>query len=95
MEAKGLPRLAVEAEPVSTSLCQHRVSADEIGLDECTRTVDGAVDVALGGKVSDDLGPEFTDRRAHCMGVADVARNKPVTMAARHPLYRRQSSRVG
>ena len=45
--------------PVVQNLVQHSEGADQIGLDERPRTIDGAVHVALRRKVGHDLGLEL------------------------------------
>ena len=69
--------------------------ADDVGLKEDTRVLDGAVDMALRREVDDDVGllllEEFTDRLA----VADVRLHEAEVGVVHHAPERGQIARIG
>ena len=67
------------------------IGSYDIGLDELTGAVDGAVDMGLGGEMHDPFRPEIGERLAHGVGVADVGLKELVVRIA---LKIRQGSRV-
>jgi hypothetical protein len=56
--------------------------ADNVGLDEFTRTVDGAVDMALSGKVDDSAGTVFGQQSIDQCCLADVAAHENMPFIA-------------
>jgi len=60
-------------------LAQHRGSL-HIGVDECQRLHERAVDVRLGGKVDDRV--DLRGEGVHERGVADVAVDEPIAGCA-------------
>ncbi len=79
-EAGLLP--VAETIPVMARRLQQGVGADDVGLDELGRAVDGAVDVALGGQVHDAVRPVLGEQAADLGGVADVHFFKGITRVA-------------
>ena len=55
-EAEGLLFLFTEAVPVGTRGLQEGERSDDVGLDELGGTVNGSIDMRLGGKVHDGPG---------------------------------------
>ncbi len=53
--------------------------ADDVGLDEVARPVDGAIDMALGGEVDDGTGLSICQQFADELTVSDVAKHELVT----------------
>jgi hypothetical protein len=72
MEAEAGLALAFQAVPVVPGGFEQGVGADDVGLDEFGRAVDGAVDVALGGQVHDAVRLVLAEQAADLGGVADV-----------------------
>ena len=63
---------------------QQVVGADDVGLDESTRAVDGAVDMGLGGQVQHGGGAELGEDPRHGRGVPDIGPNEMVARAIGH-----------
>ncbi|MNT47987.1 hypothetical protein D3C72_1847450 [compost metagenome] len=72
--------------PIAQRLVQHDEGADHVCLDEGARSVDGAIDVALGRQVGDDSGLEFAQRAGHRFNVADIGLNEAVAAAGGYRL---------
>jgi len=81
-EAEGGFLGVTQVVPVAAYYFEQMEGADDVGLDEVFRAVDGAVDVALGGEVDDGarllFGEQFADQGA----VADVALDEDVALVA-------------
>ena len=61
--------------------------ADDVGLHERRRPVDGAVDVALGREVHDAVGPVLREEARDLGRVADVDGLEPVAVACSRVAY--------
>ncbi len=72
MEAERVLPRRRQGAPEAERRLQQRVGADDIGLNEFARPVDRAVDVAFGGQMHDDVGPEGGEDLLHARGVDDV-----------------------
>ena len=78
MKAKGRAALGLQAQPVFAAGFQQAVGADDVGLDEFARPVDGAVNVRLGGQVHDNIRLKVVQQRAHGRLIADILAGKAV-----------------
>jgi hypothetical protein len=72
-EAELRAGVAVELGAVAARRLQHDGGALEVGAHEGHRTVDAAIDVALGGQVQDARGPVGLEQVADGVRVGDVA----------------------
>ncbi len=88
-------RLSGEGTPMGQRRIEHGVGAHHVGLHEGARTVDGAVDVTLGGEVHDRLWHELRERRSHRSPVADVRLNQPIAAVGRHLFQRIRARGIG
>jgi len=61
---------------VTQSGLEELESARDVGGDELTRAVDGAVDVGFGGQVHNHFGLGRSEGLAHGLGVADIGLDK-------------------
>lgn len=95
VEAEALLGLALEAAPVPQRLLQQREGANDIGLDEVARPVDRAVDMAFGGEMHDDVGPELGEERPHALAVADIGLLEAVAVAAQLRVERGEVAGIG
>ena len=77
-------RLAGQAVPVVAGRLEQGVGADDVGLDELGRAVDGTVDMALGGQVHDAVGLVLGEQAADFGGIADVDLFEAVARIAGH-----------
>jgi hypothetical protein len=90
-EAEGRRSLSASAAPVGAHGFEQVEGADDIGLDEFSRTFDRAVDVTLGGEVQHRARLVFGQQARHQFGVADVAAHEHM---ARSPSRLRRFSRL-
>src|SRR5690606_17575914 len=81
MEAEGCLALGAQAEPVGACIFQQAVGADDIGLDECCRAIDRAVDMRLGGQVHDGVWLELAQRRDDALGIGNIGLNEAIPWA--------------
>jgi len=84
-----------QAAPVFTGRFQQRVSADDIGLDKIGRAVDGAVYMAFGGQVHNDVRLCVRQYAVHLFGIGDVRLHKLVARVVGHAGQRVQITGVG
>ncbi|MOA17904.1 hypothetical protein D3C78_1381820 [compost metagenome] len=82
MEAEGVLKHGIEAQPVAACRFQQGVGADDIGLDEGCRAVDGAVDVGFGGQVHHGIRSMLAEHPFDFGAVADVDLLERVARAA-------------
>ena len=71
-----------QAHPISAHRLQQAEGAHDVGLDEVTGAVDGAVDVALGREVDHGAGLVLGQQAADQGGIANVALHKDVAFVA-------------
>ncbi|MNP12715.1 hypothetical protein D3C76_1049640 [compost metagenome] len=68
VEAERCLVLGIQSQPIGAGAFQQAVGADDVGLDEFSRAIDGAIDMGFGGQVHDRMGLEArqcgTDRLA-------------------------------
>ena len=81
-EAEGGFVVGGQLAPVAARGFEQAEGADDVGGDEVFGTVDGAVDVAFGGKVDDGARAVFGQQAIHQRAVADVALHKAVAHIA-------------
>jgi len=72
VEAEGLAALGRQALPVGAGGFEQLIGADDVGLDEFGRAVDGTVDVRFGGQVHDGVRLEVQQRLADPLTIGDV-----------------------
>ena len=92
MEAEGVFFSAGRQPPPIVEGClQQREGADDVGLDEGGRAVDGAIDMAFGREMHDGIRLEALDHAAHLGRIDDVGADERIAGAVR---YRRQRFEV-
>lgn len=67
----------------------------DVRIDEGGRARNGAVDVALGGKMNDGRGPELVDKCVDQVSVTDVGLREFIVRTVRDGGKRAQISRIG
>ena len=82
METEALLPFGIESAPIIERLLEHREGADDVGLDEIGGPVDRAVDMALGGEVSNHVGLKLGEQPPDQRAVADVALDEAVARIA-------------
>ena len=75
-KSEGFLLLLAKAVPVGAGSLEEGEGADDIRLDELSRTVDGAVDVGLSRKVDDGAGAVLGEKFGDEFGIADIAANE-------------------
>ena len=81
-KAKGGGLFRVEPAPIVERGGEQGESADDIGLDEGARPVDGAIDMALGGQMHHRIGPERVEGGGDGGAVAYVGAAKGIARIA-------------
>ena len=84
-----------QAVPITTHRFQQVERADDIRLDEISRTVNGTIDMALGRKIDHRARPVHRQQIAHQLPVADIPVHEHMTIVATQPLQRIQIARIG
>ncbi len=74
---------------------QQAVRADNVGLDELGRTIDGAVDVGFSRQVHDRLRREALEHRADTGLIADIRLHELIARVGGNRLQRFKVARVG
>ena len=72
METEFSFRIIAERVEVLPCGFEQRIGSDDIGLDEFSGTVDGAVHMGFRGEVHDDIRLKIREDPVHCRLVADV-----------------------
>ena len=83
-EAEGFLGLALQAVVVGAGAFQQVKGADDIGLDEVFRAVDGAVHMAFSGKVEDGARLVLGQQTADQLRIADIALHEEVARVVLH-----------
>src|SRR3569623_2291128 len=95
MKAKGGLAFAGEAYPIGARRFEETISADDVGLNELGRPVDGTVHMGFRRKMHDRdrliMRKQSYDRRA----IADINPLEVITRAGRHVQQGYQIARVG
>src|SRR5579859_8177949 len=91
MEAEG-PRLAG---PGGFGGLEQRVGADDVGVYEGIRTIDGAVHVGLGGEMHHRVDGAFAHQLVHQRLIADVAVHEAETLAPFQPCQVEAAAGIG
>jgi len=95
VEAERLVTGLVQLRPVGAGGFQQCIGADDVGLDECRRAVDGAVDVGLGGQVHDGIRLEAAQRLAYRSLITDVGLQEAIARVVLDLAQRLQVAGVG
>ncbi len=95
VEAEGLAALGRQALPVGAGGLEQLVGADDVGLDELRRAVDGAVDVGFGGQMHDGVRLEVQQRLADPLTIGDVGLEELITRVVFHGCQRLQVAGIG
>ena len=80
-KAEGRLGFTWKAIPVAAHLFKQVEGADDVGLDEVARAVNGTIDVAFGGKVDDGTGLMLGQQAGQQGAVTNVAANLPLLAA--------------
>jgi hypothetical protein len=78
MEAKFVASASQQSAPISQRRLKEQLSADDIGPNEFAGTIDGAIDMALGREVHDDVGLEIGQGGRYGACIANVALSKGI-----------------
>ena len=81
-EAEGSLGIGIERAPVGARGLQQREGADDIGLDELGRAVDGAVHMALGGEMHDRARTVGSEQAVDRLAIADIGLREHVARVA-------------
>ena len=95
VEAERGLLLLVEGGPIGAGGVEQDEGADDVGVDERRRAIDGPVDVALGGQVHDGVRLVLGKHLAHGVGVADVGLDMEVAGVVQGALQRVLGGGVG
>jgi hypothetical protein len=77
-ETKGFLVRVTEGVPVGSRCLQKLKGADDVGLDELGRSINGAIDMGLGGKVHDGTRPVLREELGDKRGIPNVTSDKGV-----------------
>lgn len=91
VEAEGLPLRRLKGGPVVTGRFQQGEGARQVGLNKRRRAVDGAIHVAFGGQMHDDIRAEIAELLRHGFGIGDIGLRKRVAFMTG---YRRQGLEI-
>jgi hypothetical protein len=86
-KAEGRLGVTWKAIPVAAYRLKQMEGADDVGLDEVARAVNGAVDVAFSGEVDEGAGLVLCQQAGQQGAVTNVAANLPLLAA--HLAFRR------
>ncbi len=95
MEAERLALCLRQFQPPGARGFQQAVSADDVGLDELGRAIDGAVDVGFSRQVHDRLRRKALQHRADTGLVADIRLHELIARVGCNRLQRFKVARVG
>ena len=94
-EAKSLARIGVECADMRPHRLEHHKRADDVGVNEGTRSIDRTIDVRLGGKIDHRVRPVIRKYPRHGVAIRDVGadeRHAPIFQGA---VEVEQAPRVG
>ena len=86
MEAECRLAILRQALPIIKSDFEKWNVPTDIRLDECGWPIDRAIDMALGGEMHHDIGPELGEERAHGGHIANIELSEMEMRALRHGL---------
>ena len=94
-KAEGRLGVGRQRRPVAAGGLQEPERADDVGLNEVFRAVDGAVDMAFCGEMHDRPDRMLAEQRGDQIAVADVATHEDLAAVARDRLQILEVARVG
>ena len=81
--------------PVGAGGLQQLIGADDVGLDELGRAIDGAVDVGLSGQMHDGVRLEVQQRLADPLTIGDVGLEELIARVVVHAGQRLEVAGIG
>ena len=84
-----------QSAPIVEGCLQQRKGADDVGLDEGGRAVDGAIDVAFGREMHDGIRLEALDHAAHLGRIDNIGAHERIAGAVRNRRQRFEIAGIG